>query len=108
MRKPIRTIECDQPLTACCFDLDGVTMAVGSSRGKVTENFFLIVSWVTTCPPGADLRLARIEGSLPECGCAQQRRAQPSIPAQGGGEDCESGGRNLNNLHNFLEMMTCR
>ena len=37
MRKPIRTIECDQPLTTCAFDLDGVTMAVGSSRGKVNN-----------------------------------------------------------------------
>ena len=41
VRKPIRTIECDQPLTACCFDLDGVTMAVGSSRGKVPNHLLL-------------------------------------------------------------------
>lgn len=35
VKKAIRTIECEHPLTACAFDLEGVTMAVGSSRGKV-------------------------------------------------------------------------
>jgi len=34
-KKVIMSIQCENPLTAADFDLDGVSMAVGTSRGKV-------------------------------------------------------------------------
>ena len=34
-KKVIMTIHCDNPLTAVDFDMDGVSMAVGTSRGKI-------------------------------------------------------------------------
>jgi len=34
-KKLIMSIQCENPLTAADFDLDGVSMAVGTSRGKV-------------------------------------------------------------------------
>ena len=34
-KKMIMSIQCENPLTAADFDIDGVSMAVGTSRGKV-------------------------------------------------------------------------
>ena len=42
-KKIIMSIQCENPLTAADFDIDGVSMAVGTSRGKVSIfSFFLI------------------------------------------------------------------
>ena len=42
-KKIIMSIQCENPLTAADFDIDGVSMAVGTSRGKVCIFRLLLV-----------------------------------------------------------------